>query len=339
MATPSEQTLLVTGANSFVAGHIIQVALKRGYNVRGTVRSETAAAKVHDIFSDYASQISVAIVPDITKPELYEAGFAGTSTPITGVINVAAPFALQFDDNIRDLLEPAVNGAISILEATKRFGPNVRRVVNTSSFAAIFDLSLGYRPGYVYNEKDWNPMTFEEASTADGSTAYCASKGLAEKAMWDWAEKHTPKFSLTMINPPWVFGPHVGGLSSLNRLNESTEALYKLLGAKEVPPIDFGGFVDSRVVAEAHIAAFETPEAANERFLVGTHFDYQSAVDSLRVTIPSLDARLPVGTPGQLTPVYTPDGSKAEKVLGIKYISLADTMRDSLLEILQAEGA
>lgn len=336
MTATSEQTLLITGANSFVGGHIIQNALEKGYNVRGTVRSESSAAKVHAIFDKYASQLSVKVVSDITKPELYESAFAGATAPITGVISVAAPFALKVDDNRRDLLDPAVNGAIGILEATKRYGSDVRRLVNTSSFASIFDMSKGYRPGYTYNETDWNPMTYEEASTADGSTAYCASKALAEKAMWNWADKEQPAFSLTMINPPWVFGPHIGGIT-LGHLNESTEALWNLLGAEKVPAIDFGGFADARVVAAAHIAAFETPEAGGQRFLVGQHFDYQSAVDLVRVEFPSVDNRLPVGTPGQLEPVYALDGSKAERVLGVKYIPLGTTMKDSLAELLEAE--
>ena len=339
MSSPSEQTILVTGANSYVAGHVIRVALEKGYHVRGTVRSEGSTAKVRANFAAYGSKLTFGIVPDITKPELYEAGFANPTTPITGVINVAAPFVLKSDDNRRDLLDPAVGGARAILEATKRYGPNVRRVVNTSSFAAIVDLDQGYRPGYTYTEADWNPMTYDQAATADAVSAYCASKGLAERAMWDWLAAEKPRFSLATINPPWVFGPHVRDVTDTKHLNESSNVLYQLLGAKEVPAIDFAGFADVRVVADAHIAAFEKEEAGGERFLVGTHFDYQSAVDEARVAIPELDGRLPVGVPGagKTAEVYAVDGSKAERVLGIKYISIRDSMKDSFAQLLEAE--
>lgn len=262
MSSPSEQTILVTGANSYVAGHIIKVALEKGYHVRGTVRSESSTAKVRAKFAAYGSKLSFGIVPDITKADFYEAGFADPTTPITGVINVAAPFVLKTDNNRRDLLDPAVGGARAILEAARRYGPHVRRVVNTSSFAAILDLGQGYRPGYTYTEADWNPMTYDQAAAADAVTAYCASKGLAERAMWDWLAAEKPRFSLATINPPWVFGPHVGGVADTKHLNESSHALYALLGAKEVPAVDFAGFADVRVVAEAHIAAFEREEAA-----------------------------------------------------------------------------
>lgn len=339
MTSSSEQTLLITGANGFVAGPIIDLALRKGYYVRGTVRSEASAAGVRAKFSAYGDKLSFGIVPDITKPELFEDAFSGTTKPITGVINVAAPFILNVQDNRRDLLDPAVRGAVGILEATKLYGPDVRRVVNTSSFASILDLGKGARPRYTYTEADWNPMTYDEAAAADGTTAYCASKGLAEKAMWDWHEKEKPNFSLVSINPPWIFGPHFGGIRDTKRLNESSHALYSLLDAKEIPPVDFAGFVDVRVVADAHIAAFEKEEAGGQRFLVGSHFDYQTVVDEVRKGIPEIANRLPIGTPGKIPDTYELDGSKAERVLGIKYISLGRTMVDSFRQFLEADGS
>ncbi|KAL7942846.1 hypothetical protein V8C42DRAFT_330545 [Trichoderma barbatum] len=340
MSAPSEQTLIVTGANGYVALHIIKQALDRGYNVRGTVRSASSGDKIRSVFADYGSQFSVAIVPELTKKELYEPAFADAAKPITGVISVAAPFSLKVDDPVTGLLNPAVECAISVLEATRQYGPNVRRIVNTSSFACILDLGKGYRPGYTYTEKDWNPMTHAEAAKADNATAYCASKALAEKAMWDWVEAQKPSFSLTSINPPWVFGPHLSPITSLTHLNESSEALWRLIDAKEVPAVDFGGFVDVRLVATAHLEAFERPEAAGERFICGQHFDYQSAVDSLRETLPELKSRLPEGTPGagKTQPLYQLDGSKAERILGIKYIPLEVTMKDSFAQFLAAEA-
>ncbi|PTB63433.1 NAD(P)-binding protein [Trichoderma citrinoviride] len=340
MSSPSEQTLLVTGANGYVALHVINEALSRGYNVRGTVRSESSAAKIRPVFASHGSKFSVAVVPDLSNKDLYAPAFADTPAPVTGVINVAAPFTMKVDDPVAQLLDPAVKTALGVLEATRQFGPNVRRVVNTSSFACILDLAKGYRPGYTYTEKDWNPMTFEQAAKADNGTAYCASKALAEKAMWDWIEKEKPSFSLTTIQPPWIFGPHLTPISNLSNLNESSEAIWRLLDATEVPPTDFAGFADVRVVAKAHIEAFERPEAAGERFLCGQHFDYQSAVDALREAMPQLKDRLPVGTPGagKTQDIYQLDGSKAERILGIKYTPLEVTLKDSFEQLLAAEA-
>ena len=335
MASPSEQTLLFTGATSYVGSHIIKLALEKGYYVRGTVRSERSTASVREKFSAYAGKLSFAVVPDITKPELFEAAFANPTKPITGVINVAAPFIMDVQDNKRDLLDPAIGGALGVLEAIRRFGTNVRRLVNTSSFACMLDMNAGARPGYIYTEADWNPMSYEEASTAPGPAAYCASKALAEKAIWNWVAKEKPSFGVVVMNPPWVFGPHVGGIKDTKNLNESTHALFKLIGANEIPPVDFAGFVDARTLAEAHIAAFEKEGIDGERFLVGSHFDYQSVVDAMRAEVPQLKDKLPVGTPGKIPETYNLDGSKAEKVLGIKYISLAQSMKDSYAQFIE----
>ena len=339
MSSPSDQTLLITGANGFVALHVIKEALERGYHVRGTVRSENSATKVRNIFAEYGSQLSLSIVSDLTRKELYDNAFTGTAKPITGVINVAAPFSLKVEDVTRDLLDPAIKSAVGVLEATKLLGHDVKRVVNTSSFAAILDLSQGYRPGYTYTEADWNPMTYTEAAKADVVTAYCASKGLAEKAMWDWVESEQPTFSLTTISPPWIFGPHVGEIADVNHLNESSEALWHLIDAKKIPPTDFAGFADVRVVATAHLEVFERSEAGGQRFLVGTHFDYQSAVDILKEEFPELRSRLPQGNTGssKLEEVYAINGGKAESFLGIQYTPLRKTMKDAIAQLLEAE--
>ncbi len=152
MPSPSSQTILVTGANGFIAGHIVKQALEAGYKVRGTARSEASGSKLREIYADRPSQFSLAVVPDISKPESYANAFEGN---VTAVIHTASPFVLHTDDNKRDLLDPAVHGAVAVLEATQRYGHNaVHRVVSTSSFASIIDLSKGMRQGYTYTEAD-----------------------------------------------------------------------------------------------------------------------------------------------------------------------------------------
>lgn len=336
MSSPSEQTLLVTGANGYVAMHIIRESLERGYYVRGTVRSESSKAKISEVFAQYASKLSLAVVPDITNVDNYALAFADTVKPITGVHSVAAPFTLKVEDNRKDLLDPAVAGAVSILEATRKYGPSVRRIVHISSFAAINDLLKGQRPGYTYTEKDWNDMSYEDAAKADGVVAYCTSKALAEKAMWAWMEREKPAFTLASINPPWVFGPHVAALADTKRLNESSALIWQLYQADKVPAFDFGGFADVRDVAAAHLEAFERSEAGGQRFLVGSNFSYQAAVDGLREQLPELDSHLPRGNPGQPEPAYDVDGSKAKQILGLEYTPLSKTMKDSFVQLLEA---
>jgi nucleoside-diphosphate-sugar epimerase len=70
---------------------------------------------------------------------------------------------------LQDLIDPAVIGTTSILQAIVKGAPTVKKVILTSSFAAVCDPSKGSRPGYVYTETDWNPMTLENALSNPGS--------------------------------------------------------------------------------------------------------------------------------------------------------------------------
>lgn len=330
--------ILITGATGYLGGQLVKESFTRGHSVRAVVRSEESFKKLKEQFPEFASKLSRVIASDITKPESYEGAFEG----VVGVIHAASPFNLQPENNERDLLQPAIQGSVSILEAALRYGKDVKRVVVTSSHASVADVSKGKRPGYVYNEKDWNPMTYEQAAdpATDGVTAYCASKALAERAVWNWADKHSgASFDVVTITPPWIFGPYATELTSTKHLSESVRLIYNLLGAKEVPEFDFGGYADVREVSAAHLLALEVPAAGGQRFWVGQSLRWQTVVDIGREEFPELRSRLPVGKPGWVEDAYGVDGSKAEKVLGLKYLTLRETIRDTFSQLLSAERA
>ena len=91
----------------------------------------------------------------------------------------------------------AVNGTVGILKAIKKSAPTVKRVVITSSFAAILRIP-GPPKGHVYTEKDWNPITDEEA-LENPANGYRASKTFAERAAWDFVQKEKPNFTLATV--------------------------------------------------------------------------------------------------------------------------------------------
>jgi nucleoside-diphosphate-sugar epimerase len=73
---------------------------------------------------------------------------------------------------VKGLLDPAINGTTGILRAIKVFAPQVKRVVITSSFAAIVNPASHPK---VYDESSWNPVTWNEAVT-ERAKAYRGSK-------------------------------------------------------------------------------------------------------------------------------------------------------------------
>lgn len=112
------------------------------------------------------------------------------------------------------MLDPAVIGTTGVLKSIKKSAPSVKRVVITSSFAAIINPSKGSWPNHPYSEDDWNPITHEEA-LQNPAAGYRASKTFAEKAAWDFLEKEKPNFTITTLNPPLVLGPIVSSVLTI----------------------------------------------------------------------------------------------------------------------------
>ncbi|RAH84652.1 NAD(P)-binding protein [Aspergillus japonicus CBS 114.51] len=336
------ETILVTGASGFVASHVIQRFLDAGYDIRGTVRSASSAETVKSRYPpEYVDRLSFAIVPDMAAPGAFDKAVQNVS----GVIHTASPFSLTVSDNETDLLQPAIQGTLNILDSVSAHGRTVRRVVVTSSFAAMLDLNQGLRRDYRYTEADWNPCSYEEAKlTPDVSVAYCASKALAERKLWEWVESADKPltFSVATICPPWVFGPALGDPNKgHNRLNESAETIWNLVNGSraEVPQNDFMAFANVHDVAEAHYQAYTRPEAGGERFLVaGGRFLYQEACEIIRKRFPDLKDKVPYREGGALDETYVADGSKAEKVLGLRYRNLEDTLVETVDDLLKRFG-
>ena len=63
--------VLVTGANGFIAVWVVQALLKKGFAVRGTVRSEDKAVHLRETFKECGSKLEVIIVEDITAVRPY----------------------------------------------------------------------------------------------------------------------------------------------------------------------------------------------------------------------------------------------------------------------------
>jgi nucleoside-diphosphate-sugar epimerase len=202
--------VLLTGGSGFIAAHTLAQLLKHGHSVVTTVRTQAKADKIKAAYPNYVEkgQLGFAIVPDIAQPTAFDEAVI-SYPPFEAVLHTASPFHFNVTDVQNDLLDPAVIGTTGILRSIKKSAPTVKRVVITSSFAAIVNPTLPNNGvGHVYTEEDWNPITREQAEE-NAMSGYRASKTFAEKAAWDFVEKEKPNFTVATINPPMVFGPIV----------------------------------------------------------------------------------------------------------------------------------
>ncbi len=100
-------------------------------------------------------------------------------------------------------------GTISILNSALKHGTDVRRIVLTSSVAAVRE---GHPTPRDYDETGWNNSAIatvaSKGSAAGPIMIYLASKTLAERAAWKFVTAHKAELAwdLVVINPPWIFG-------------------------------------------------------------------------------------------------------------------------------------
>ncbi|KAF2280104.1 NADPH-dependent methylglyoxal reductase-like protein GRE2 [Westerdykella ornata] len=339
--------VLLTGGSGFIAAHTLAVLLNYGHSVVTTVRTQEKADKIRAAYKDYVEKgrLGFAIVPDIAKPDAFDEAVK-SDPPFEAVLHTASPFHFNVTDVQKDLLDPAVIGTTGILKSIKKNAPSVKRVVITSSFAAIVDGNRGLWPGHAYSEEDWNPITHEQAQE-NAMCGYRASKTFAEKAAWDFLAKEKPNFTIATINPPMVFGPIIHSLDSLENMNTSNQRILSTCQGKfkdEIPPSGVYLWVDVRDVAEAHVAAMEKEDAANKRFFTTAgHFSNREIVDIVRKHFPQFKDLPTDSTPGGDYPeggkdaVYSYNNRRSIDVLGLRYRTLEESIVDAV-KSFQAVG-
>lgn len=255
--------VLVTGANGFIASHVVRDLLAAGYRVRGTVRAVERNTEHLRALPGAAERLEL-VAADLLAPGAFDAACRG----VTHVLHMASPYVMNVEDPQRDLVDPAVQGTRNVLASAHAAG-TVERVVLTSSMAAITDEP---EADHVLTEADWN----EKSSLA--RNPYYYSKTLAERAAWAFVDEVKPGFGLVVINPFLVIGP-----SLTSAVNTSNQVFVDLL--KGVYPGIMSltwGMVDVRDVARAHQLAMETPEARGRYVCAASTISMRELVELLR---------------------------------------------------------
>jgi nucleoside-diphosphate-sugar epimerase len=329
--------VLLTGGSGFIAAHCVDVLLQHGHSVVFTVRSDEKGEKILKNHPKATKdQLSYVIVKDIAQENAFDEAVK-SDPPFEGVLHTASPFHYNVTDVKKDLLDPAIIGTTGILKAIKRSAPTVKRVVVTSSFAAILSPNNHAKS---YSEENWNPIT-EEESTQNPANGYRASKTFAERAAWDFVKNEKPNFDLTTMNPPLVLGPVVHYLNSLDSINTSNERVLNMIRGKTKDGLPASGvylWTDVRDLALAHVKALEVPEAGGKRFFITAgHYSNGDIAGVIRDDFPDLASKLPEKIESDLPKdVYQYDNSRSKDVLGIKYRSLKDSVDDTVKSLLAA---
>jgi dihydroflavonol-4-reductase len=249
------ELVLVTGGSGYIAGWCIAELLRRGYDVRTTVRDpgrEKAVVDAVSTVADPAGRLSFAVA-DLTADDGWDAAVKGADR----VLHVASPLGIG-PAGPEAMIAAARDGTLRVLRAATAAG--VKRVVMTS--AANTASPSSYATEGVTDETLWT-------DPADPALIpYRRSKTLAERAAWDFMSGYTGGTELTTVLPGAVFGPilttsTIGSVGIIARMVSG-----KMRG---IPRIGLE-VVDVRDLADVHIRAMASAEAAGQRFLATGEF-------------------------------------------------------------------
>lgn len=339
----TERVVFVSGATGFIAQHVVKQLVGAGYRTIGSVRSEEKGQDLKSLIKGAGLKsdlFNYIVVKDIAAKGAFDDALKA-HPEITDFLHTASPFHFEITDIKKDLLDPAVEGTNNALNAIEAYGKNIRRVVVTSSYAAIGGWGQHATPGKYFTEASWNPITWEE-SLDNPFFGYLGSKKFAEKAAWDFVKEHKPQWTLTTVNPSYVLGPQAFEVKDKSKLNTSNEVINTLLTSgknKSEPQQYAGNYIDVRDVAKAHLYGFEKGNTAGQRLFVseGTFV----SIDILKIIekdFPQLKSSLPTLDTSKALKVEELEGiinnEKTKQILGFKFIGLEKIVDDTVAQLI-----
>ncbi|RIV18789.1 aldehyde reductase [Fibrisoma montanum] len=314
--------VLLTGVTGFLGSHTAIQLLNKGYKVIGTLRSKKRINEIRDVIAkhtDHIENLTFAEADLSDEDRWYE-----LTSQVDYVQHVASPFPRESPKHEDELIIPAKNGTLTIMKAALK--NNVKRVVITSSLAAIAYGKTPKELRKVFTESDWSDVTRNE-----DITPYYKSKTIAEKAAWDFIQENRTDhdLELTTVNPGVMLGPVID-----QDFGTSANMIIMLMNGSfpALPKIEFD-IVDVRSVADLLIRAMEAPQAAGNRYIAtAQHLTLKEIAQLLKRHYPERKiptAQLPNVITKMLSyvqPVLKPtllevverkiDASKARKELG-----------------------
>ena len=300
------------------------------YRVRGTVRDKNNLAKLEPIKQAFGSDLyeSLEIVEaDLLSKDSLTAAINGA----TFVVHVASPFFYGASDD--EMIKPAVDGTLAVMEACKA-SKTLKRIVVTSSIAAVSNLSKDKRPSEkcTMDESYWS-----EPDRPEGLSAYAKSKTLAERAAWDFHKSlsEDEKFELVTICPSAVMGPpfRKEGFQSGDTAKKILEGSFETI----VNGTD--AFVDVRDVSMAHVNAVAVPEAANMRFIAAAEtLKWVELAKILAEEFNPKGFKAHTKESEKVDPVETYfDNSASKNILHVTYRPMKETMIDMVNKMIELD--
>ncbi|KAK6945665.1 NAD-dependent epimerase/dehydratase [Dillenia turbinata] len=314
----TKEKVCVTGANGFIGTWLVKTLLEAGYtHIHASVFPGSDASHLFSLPNSAAISVFEA---DLLDAGAIEAAVQGCS----GVFHVASPCKLEdTKDPEKELLAPAVQGTLNVLESARKFG--VRRVVLTSSISALVP-NPSWPSNIPFDESSWTDIDYCKSR----HKWYAVSKTLAERAAWEFKEKHG--LDVVAIHPATCLGPLLQP-----GLNASCAVLQQLLeGSQDPQEFYWLGAVHVKDVAKAQVLLFETLAASGRYLCANGIFQFGDFAERVSKLYPGFPVHRFTGEthPGM---VACKDAAKRLIDLGLVFTPTEDAVRDTV-ESLKARG-
>ncbi|EJU02883.1 NADP-binding protein [Dacryopinax primogenitus] len=320
-----ETTVLVTGANGFLGAAVVLELLARGFRVKGVVTSQEKADAFLRQYPQHGNNLHFCVISDLTD----EFAFLEETADVDYIVHTASPFTLDFRDNVKDCLKPAVDRTLTILRVASQ-RPAIKHVVITSSQAAVSNMNNRLGAGLVYTENTWNPVTWEEAASSPDPRFY--------------VEQHKPHFGITTFCPPWIFGSLMQPIESLETLDKSAAYVWNMIskGESVIPPTVLPLLVDMLTLtvgrAQLHADALVNPKAKNQRYLVAGESAWnEDIVYPFKKAYPEHASRAAKGPYREPAAHYEIDTTKVERDFAIEWTPLKKSVTDMAKVLFEKE--
>ncbi|KAF7588112.1 hypothetical protein BBP40_006177 [Aspergillus hancockii] len=266
LSLPKGSRIVVTGANGYIASHVVDKLLSLGYIVRGTVR--TPKPWLNEYFQQkYGDNMfETAVVASFVDGD----GINSVLDDVDGIIHVASD--VTWNPDPKNVIPWVVKATTNILEAAAKRSAVKRVVLVSSSNASYF--SVPCPEGRVVDESTWNHEAVKAAwdpntpSEIKSLAVYAASKMEGERHAWTWVEEHQPHFTFNTVLPcfvggkilhPEIFGSTMGYVRKLLNGDSSPTLMFPdqwYVDVEDVARLCAVGLLLEREVKSERIFAF-----------------------------------------------------------------------------------
>jgi cinnamoyl-CoA reductase len=330
--TTKAMKVVVTGANGFLASHIVKQLLEKGHTVHACVRDASQTDRVAHLQNlDHAdSHLKLFSSGDLAQPQdQFDAPMEGCDAVFHAATPLNVKLGASASDGESDIYKPAMVSTQEILDCISRH-PSVQTLILTSSMSAV-------APQPEPPMKDESHWSDPEAQKARGSW-YGATKTVQEQMVTKWVqEKKAGEFRYVAICPTMVLGP------SLNHNAAASGTMGKLLdwlqtgdkcGTKV--PNDSMSWIHVEDCAAMHVAALEQPHTSGRYMALVESWHWNELLSCMKQVYPKLPDFVPIPDQDKITP--TKFNLQKMNSLGVKVRSMETILKESV-DFLEAAGA